>query len=73
MFALESICMRRVRHRRRSFRGRDRGDPKAKRRSRWTKPKKPKQPFLEYPPMDGAIQGISSPKPLNFKLIDKTA
>jgi len=54
--------MRRIRHRRKSFRGRDKGDPKAKKRSRWTNPKRAKPAVLEYPPLKGAIQGFLYPK-----------
>ena len=66
--------MRQVRHRRVSHSSRQRVNPKEKRRSRWTTPKKTKKTLQERQFSEGAIQGMSSPTSFNFKKIidDKT-
>jgi hypothetical protein len=59
--------MRKVRHRRVTHSGRQRGNPKEKRRSRWTNPKKTRKTVQERQFSEGAIQGMSSPTSFNFK------
>lgn len=63
--------MRQVRHRRTSYTRRGRVNPKQKRRSRWTNPKKPRTTIQERRFVEGAIQGMSSPTSYNFnKLVE---
>ena len=66
--------MRNVRHRRVTHGGRQRGNPKEKRRSRWTNPKRTRKTVQERHFTEGAIQGMYSPTTFEFKrtVDDKT-